>query len=363
MGKCEQRSGASPQGENCGMGPKMSGFWHAIVHTCLSAYAKVGGLCMAAWKRTTSAFARKRMSAKRTLTNIEGVLITLALIATLGIASPLAAGAMETVEDPAPVTGALGADGEQIGDVADSNEALDEAGAVDSNETAKDDAAGDQGATKGDVSDGTTEATDVDANASERDASTDGERSEDAANDDEDVKADTATNGIDEPKKAARAYTYDDIPAQYKDGRSDIFAADGGRYNPLGYILSNYNVFVEGDLGSSDDPNKVAHIVGPVFVGQNFYNAGNIGQPGQYTHKVSSYIGGSWLNPDGGVFTDETQLKLYLNWKNYQGVKQGWLEGQAVDDILERIPPLNKRETRKDYYRNVFVRGRSVCGR
>lgn len=356
MGKCEQRSGASPQGENCGMGPKMSGFWHAIVHTCLSAYAKVGGLCMAAWKRTTSAFARKRMSAKRTLTNIEGVLITLALIATLGIASPLAAGAMETVEDPAPVTGALGADGEQIGDVADSNEALDEAGAVDSNETAKDDAAGDQGATKGDVSDGTTEATDVDANASERDASTDGERSEDAANDDEDVKADTATNGIDEPKKAARAYTYDDIPAQYKDGRSDIFAADGGRYNPLGYILSNYNVFVEGDLGSSDDPNKVAHIVGPVFVGQNFYNAGNIGQPGQYTHKVSSYIGGSWLNPDGGVFTDETQLKLYLNWKNYQGVKQGWLEGQAVDDILERIPPLNKRETRKDYYRNVFVR-------
>lgn len=241
MGKREQRSAASPQGKNCGMGPKMSGFWHAIVHTCLSACAKVGGLCMAAWRRTTSAFARKRMSAKRTLTNIEGVLITLALIATLGIASPLAAGAMETVEDPAPVTGALGADGEQIGDVADSNEALDEAGAVDSNETAKDDAAGDQGATKGDVSDGMTEAADADANASERDASTDG---------DEDVKAETATNGIDEPKKAARAYTYDDIPKRYKDDRSDIFVADGGRYNPLGYILSNYNVFVEGDLGS-----------------------------------------------------------------------------------------------------------------
>lgn len=346
MGKREQRSAASPQGKNCGMGPKMSGFWHAIVHTCLSACAKVGGLCMAAWRRTTSAFARKRMSAKRTLTNIEGVLITLALIATLGIASPLAAGAMETVEDPAPVTGALGADGEQIGDVADSNEALDEAGAVDSNETAKDDAAGDQGATKGDVSDGMTEAADADANASERDASTDG---------DEDVKAETATNGIDEPKKAARAYTYDDIPKRYKDDRSDIFVADGGRYNPLGYILSNYNVFVEGDLGS--DSKKNGHIVGPVFVGQNFYNAGSIGLDNQYTHKVSSYIGGIWGYPIASVFTGENQLKLYLNWKNYRGVTSGNFNGQPVNDVLIGIPALNNHSgTLEDYYRNKFVR-------
>lgn len=355
MGMRKGRSGESPHGKNCGMKSRLAGAVRCLVHACLTAAANVGALCMKGWRWMLGAFARTRTSAKRTLTNIEGVLVTLALIATLGIASPLAAGAVEPVEDPTPVSGVLDADGAQIADAADSDDVIDESDVADSDETAKDDASADQDATEGDAADEATEDADADADASEKDASTDGEQSEGAVDGDEGVKAETTTNGIGEPKKAARAYTYDDIPEQYKDTtRSDIFAADGGSYDPLGYILSNYNVFVEDDLGSNDHKN--GHIVGPIFVGQNFYNAGNIGQPNVYTHKVSSYIGGIWGEPSKGVFTDETQLKLYLNWRNYQGVHSGWIAGQLVDDILNGIPPLNSDQTTIEaYHRNVFV--------
>lgn len=337
MGMRKGRSGESPHGKNCGMKSRLAGAVRCLVHACLTAAANVGALCMRGWRWMLGAFARTRTSAKRTLTNIEGVLVTLALIATLGIASPLAAGAVEPVEDPTPVSGVLDADGAQIADAADSDDVTDESDVADSDETAKGDTSADQDATEGDAADEATEDADADADASEKDASTDGEQSEGAVDGDEGVKAETTTNGIGEPKKAARAYTYDDIPEQYKDTtRSDIFAADGGSYNPLGYILSNYNVFVEDDLGSNDHKN--GHIVGPIFVGQNFYNAGNIGQPNVYTHKVSSYIGGIWGEPSKGVFTDETQLKLYLNWRNYQGVHSGWIAGQLVDGILNGIP-------------------------
>ncbi len=355
MGMRKGRSGESPHGKNCGMKSRLAGAVRCLVHACLTAAANVGALCMKGWRWMLGAFARTRTSAKRTLTNIEGVLVTLALIATLGIASPLAAGAVEPVEDPTPVSGVLDADGTQIADAGDSDDVTDESDVADSDETAKDDTSADQDAAEGDAADEATEDADADADASEKDASTDGEQSEGAVDGDEGVKAETTTNGIGEPKKAARAYTYDDIPEQYKDTtRSDIFAADGGSYDPLGYILSNYNVFVEDDLGSNDHKN--GHIVGPIFVGQNFYNAGNIGQPNVYTHKVSSYIGGIWGEPSKGVFTDETQLKLYLNWRNYRGVHSGWIAGQLVGDILNGIPPLNSDQTTIEaYHRNVFV--------
>lgn len=270
MGMRKGRSGESPHGKNCGMKSRLAGAVRCLVHACLTAAANVGALCMRGWRWMLGAFARTRTSAKRTLTNIEGVLVTLALIATLGIASPLAAGAIEPVEDPTPVSGVLDADGAQIADAADSDDVTDESDVADSDETAKDDASADQDATEGDAADEATEDADADADASEKDASTDGERSEDASS----AAAEGAVSGEgsktekerdddagNSTKRASNAQGRANEPMEIKTFTDYLAASpNGGNYNRLGQILSNYNVFVSNNYYGT-------HVVGAMAVG------------------------------------------------------------------------------------------------
>ncbi|MCI6532073.1 MAG: DUF5979 domain-containing protein [Bifidobacterium animalis] len=326
MGMRKGRSGESPHGKNCGMKSRLAGAVRCLVHACLTAAANVGALCMKGWRWMLGAFARTRTSAKRTLTNIEGVLVTLALIATLGIASPLAAGAIEPVEDPTPVSGVLDADGAQIADAADSDDVTDESDVADSDETAKDDTSAEQDATEGDAADEATEDADADADASEKDASTDGERSEDASDgelkdesfDREEANGDEITDA----RAADDEWTVNGkmIPEEHRAQGTDIFAGEGGSYDPMGYILANYNLFVEEDLGTEE--HKMGHIIGPVFAGRDFNNSSMI-SPNGYTHRVSTYVGGNWLTKNnGGIKNGNEQnadLKVYLGKSNYDG--------------------------------------------
>lgn len=345
------RSGESPHGKNCGMKSRLAGAVRCLVHACLTAAANVGALCMKGWRWMLGTFARTRTSAKRTLTNIEGALVTLALIATLGIASPLAAGAIEPVEDPTPVSGVLDADGAQIADAADSDDVTDESDVADSDETAKDDASADQDATEGDAADEATEDADADADASEKDVSTDGEQSEDASDNaskdgmDTVISMDgTAGESVEKKSENIEARASDDewansngevIPEEYRAAGTDIFTQDGGYYNPLGYILSNYNAFVKEDLGGTASDTKTGHMVGPVFVGRDFHNNANVYGNGNYDHKVSSYVGGIWEKTENGVQTDDKKsnplgLHLYLGKDNYNQEKWSYT-GDATE--------------------------------
>lgn len=345
------RSGESPHGKNCGMKSRLASAVRCLVHACLTAAANVGALCTKGWRWMLGAFARTRTSAKRTLTNIEGVLVTLALIATLGIASPLAAGAVEPVEDPTPVSGVLDADGAQIADAADSDDVTGESDVADSNETAKDDTSADQDATEGDAADEATEDADADADASEKDASTDGEQSDGASDNASKDGMDavismggTAGESVEKKSENIEARASDDewansngevIPEGHRAAGTDIFTHDGGYYNPLGYILSNYNAFVKEDLGGTASDTKTGHMVGPVFVGRDFHNNANVYGNGNYDHKVSSYVGGIWEKTENGVQTDDKKsnplgLHLYLGKDNYNQEKWSYT-GDATE--------------------------------
>lgn len=341
MGMRKGRSGESPHGKNCGMKSRLADAVRCLVHACLTAATNVGALCMKGWRWMLGAFARTRTSAKRTLTNIEGVLVTLALIATLGIASPLAAGAVEPAGDPAPVSGVLDADGAQIADAADSDDVTDESDVADSDETAKDDASADQDATEGDAADEATEDADADADASEKDASTDGEQSEGASDgelkdesfDREEANGDEITDA----RAADDEWTVNGkmIPEEHRAQGTDIFASEGGSYDPMGYILANYNLFVEEDLGTEE--HKMGHIIGPVFAGRDFNNNSMI-SPNGYTHTVSTYVGGNWLTKNnGGIKNGNEQnadLKVYLGKSNYDGSNTPKLNDKYDEKVL-----------------------------
>ncbi|RYN14420.1 hypothetical protein PG2022B_0349 [Bifidobacterium animalis subsp. animalis] len=351
MGMRKGRSGESPHEKNCGMRSRLAGAVRCLVHACLTAAANVAALCMKGWRWMLGAFARTRTSAKRTLTNIEGVLVTLALIATLGIASPLAAGAVEPVEDPTPVSGVLDADGAQIADAADSDDVTDESDVADSDETAKDDTSADQDATEGDAADEATEDAGTDTDVSEKDASTDGEQSDGASDNASKDGMDavismggTAGESVEKKSENIEARASDDewansngevIPEGHRAAGTDIFTHDGGYYNPLGYILSNYNAFVKEDLGGTASDTKTGHMVGPVFVGRDFHNNANVYGNGNYDHKVSSYVGGIWEKTENGVQTDDKKsnplgLHLYLGKDNYNQEKWSYT-GDATE--------------------------------
>lgn len=317
------RSGESPHGKNCGMKSRLAGAVRCLVHACLTAAANVGALCMKGWRWMLGAFARTRTSAKRTLTNIEGVLVTLALIATLGIASPLAAGAVEPVEDPTPVSGVLDADGAQIADAADSDDVTDESDVADSDETAKDDASADQDATEGDAADEATEDADADADASEKDVSTDGEQSEDAVDgdvyeDDEGKSADEADggqNGVSKVQSRAKTAMETD----------NTFQTDGGELS-LAYLFANYNVITFGDAG-------VGHVVGPMLVGGDFTKNTNLG--GDLVHTAHTYIKGS-IYANGSrnlthIYNHNNNINLYL------GVNNGVIADEKNDDLQKLL--------------------------
>lgn len=116
---------------------------------------------------------------------------------------------------------------------------------------------------------------------------------------------------------AAGSADFNRIPEQWRAKGADIFRQDGGRYNPFGYILSNYNVFVKGGATNNN------HVIGSVFVGGDFYTAVNVFGNGKFTHRVSSYIGGTWKNKEAGLRpgssskANPNNVHLYLGKNNY----------------------------------------------
>lgn len=342
MGMRKGRSGESPHGKNCGMKSRLAGAVRCLVHACLTAAANVGALCMKGWRWMLGAFARTRTSAKRTLTNIEGVLVTLALIATLGIASPLAAGAIEPVEDPTPVSGVLDADGAQIADAADSDDVIDESDVADSDETAKDDASAEQDATEGDAADEATEDADADADASEKDASTDGEQPEkavDANSSDKPVndKRLVRDAGKTDPVAAAKdQYAFN--PTGENSGDSSSSGSQPGEvsgdcagsgtvvYNPLGQVLTDTNLFMSGNVYIYGNDTIGTVVAGGTYdgilKGRDYHYIGKIGKdvhptsfgnmPGVNHLAKGLYIGGTTNQDDPNTDIDESNIENYL---------------------------------------------------
>lgn len=322
------RSGESPHGKNCGMKSRLADAVRYLVHACLTAATNVGALCMKGWRWMLGAFARTRTSAKRTLTNIEGVLVTLALIATLGIASPLAAGAIEPVEDPTPVSGVLDADDAQIADAADSDDVTDESDVADSDETAKVDTSADQDATEGDAADEATEDADADADASEKDASTDGEQSEDAVELEE--RAEEREGGV---VSANKELADSRLGSRAVEPTNRTFLGDGGQLN-LGYLFSRYNVIALENA-------ELSHTIGPVLIGGDYnqsrspINIGDGNDPKnpdndkpKYRHEANSYIKGKIFKEENGtksktlteVIPNNSSIDLFLGMVNQEFV-------------------------------------------
>lgn len=322
------RSGESPHGKNCGMKSRLAGAVRCLVHACLTAAANVGALCMKGWRWMLGAFARTRTSAKRTLTNIEGVLVTLALIATLGIASPLAAGAVEPVEDPTPVSGVLDADGAQIADAGDSDDVTDESDVADSDEIAKDDASADQDATEGDAADEATENADADADAGEKDVSTDGGQSEDTVELEE--RAEEREGDV---VSANKELADSRLGGRTVGTTNRTFLGDGGQLN-LGYLFSRYNVIALENA-------ELSHTIGPVLIGGDYnqsrspINIGDGDDPNnpdndkpKYRHEANSYIKGKIFKEENGkksktlteVIPNNSSIDLFLGMVNQEFV-------------------------------------------
>lgn len=310
---------------------------------------RAGAACAVSANGTLQKSADWKRSAKRKLVGAEGVIITLALIASLGIVSPLVASAGEPAEASHPVSGVIGESGEGVAavdvdedaeavdaadaaDSADSDDAVDSDAATDSDAAQDGDddsaSAGDSDGPAGDGADADAEgedsaeesgaAGDADAddgaNADEKnDAADDGDVDDAKAENAEAEKSDEGKKS-DKEKKAAKTVDFKDIPERYRAKGRDIFVTDGGYYNPLGHILANYNIFVREDAGSDDQ--KIGHVVGPVFVGEDFHNNSYVSGNG-YVHKVSSYVGGIWGKPDNGVTSYSSKVNLYLGKNNY----------------------------------------------
>lgn len=313
---------------------------------------RAGAACAVSANGTLQKSADWKRSAKRKLVGAEGVIITLALIASLGIVSPLVASAGEPAEASHPVSGVIGETDEGVAavdvdedaeavDAADATTAGDSADSADSDAATDSDAAqdgdgdsasaGDSNGPAGDGADADAEGEDsaeesgaaVDADDADADDGANADEKNDAADDGDadDAKAENAEaeksdegKKSDKEKKAAKTVDFKDIPERYRAKGRDIFVTDGGYYNPLGHILANYNIFVREDAGSDDQ--KIGHVVGPVFVGEDFHNNSYVSGNG-YVHKVSSYVGGIWGKPDNGVTSYSSKVNLYLGKNNY----------------------------------------------
>lgn len=248
-------------------------------------------------------FAGWRTLASRGLAKLGSAAAVLAIAATLGIVSPLAANAVDSANPaqsgtPPPTTVANGAiSGEAAGNAA-GEAAGEEAGEVPGFAEAS------QGAGESD------------ANAS-------------AANESAPATPGPQLRSAAGSRGAAGNVDFSEIPEQWQAKGTNIFQQDGGYYNPLGYILSNYNVFVQGDATNNN------HVMGSVFVGGDFHTAVNVFGNGHFTHRVSSYVGGLWRNKDAGLYpgsnttNNPNNVRLYLGKVNYDpAIQGGWFKPQ-----------------------------------
>lgn len=323
---------------------------------------RAGAACAVSANGTLQKSADWKRSAKRKLVGAEGVIITLALIASLGIVSPLVASAGEPAEASHPVSGVIGETDEGVAavdvdedaeavDAADAATAGDSADSADSDAATDSDAAqdgdgdsasaGDSNGPAGDGADADAEGEDsaeesgaaVDADDADADDGANADEKNDAADDDDadDAKAENAeAEKSDEGKKSKSGVKNgmcgDDGPSPcfiYKpEGAQLRFQADtsfqeylrraddrsGKSLNTLGQILSYYTVFTAGDVTAS-------HIVGPVLAGGTFRSVSgdnvNIGSGSQnsvasqeYDHLMPSYIGGALLDDNGKGLSD-----------------------------------------------------------
>ena len=255
-------------------------------------------------------FAGWRTLASRGLAKLGSAAAALAIAATLGIVSPLAANAVDSANPaqsgtPPPTTVANGAiSGEAAGEAAGN---------------AAGEAAGEEAGEVPGFAEASQGAGESDANAS-------------AANESAPATPGPQLRSAAGSRGAAGNVDFSEIPEQWQAKGTNIFQQDGGYYNPLGYILSNYNVFVQGDATNN------SHVIGSVFVGGDFHTAVNVFGNGHFTHRVSSYVGGLWRNKDAGLYpgsnttNNPNDVRLYLGKVNYDpAIQEGRFKPRFAD--------------------------------
>lgn len=253
---------------------------------------RAGAACVISANGTLQKSADWKRSAKRKLVGAEGVIITLALIASLGIVSPLVASAGEPAEASHPVSGVIGETGEGAAtvDVDEDAEAVDDADSADSDDAVDSDAATDSDAAQdgdddsasagdsdGPAGDGESADADADgdgsvsASATESDGETDATDGDGDANgnanadEDEGVKVEVSDEEESDREKSS------DIPEKYK--TTTTFEEDGGQYN-LGYLFSRYSLI------TFEDAADLPHMVGPILVGGTLNENNKDSEPG-----------------------------------------------------------------------------------
>lgn len=296
--------------------------------------------------------------AKRFLTTVESIVITLALIASLGIASPLMASGVEP--SPEAAVGVIGQD-EATGIDNDECVESEDGGDLECETTTAPGSDGGNGAGSGSDSGdsaNTGGAGTGGANGSAVDSAGTGDESDvddDDADDADDAEAadtsDTAENDTDKESGKDGDEKSDDADVDKSDKDKEkaskaeattdnTFEKDGGQLN-LGYLFSHYNVISVGDAA-------LGHTVGPVLIGGDLKSSIDIGggvdttyeedgreKEGGYVHKGHTYIQGDGSSLTG-LKPHNSAINLYLGTQNIGRVNVGQLfpDGDKNGSVL-----------------------------